>query len=467
MTGDVTPRFVQHVVQTRYEDIQEEAIWRAKVAVLDIIAVAIGASASHITAKTRKAISASRGNPESRVLVFGERLPAANAAFVNAVMSRVLDFDDTYELAPNGAHASAYIVPVAMALADRDASITGKEFLTAITVASDLYCRLTRAIRANAVDTGRDNGPSVFGTYACAARLLKLNNEQALNGFGIAYAHCAGEFQMYEEASETVSLQQGVRARTGIEAAELARAGLGGPHEVFFGRYGFYRAFEPVHDVDQLLDSLGTDFVSRQLSYKPFPCCKCMHPAISAALALREKEAVNPDYIESVRIGTNRLCENFLAMPRETKWDPRTLVTAKFSLPYGVAVAAAKGRVGLSDFEDGNLDDPEVRRILKRTSVEIDPDIERTDGQRQNAPAVVYFRLRSGAEISHRVDHPLGHPFNLPNFSQVEMKLRQCAEHSAIPFTERQLAVICSEVQHLPDAPSAARLLDLITPSGN
>ena len=35
---------------------------------------------------------------------------------------------------------------------------------------------------------------------------------------------------------------------------------------------------------------------------------------------------------------------NFLAKPEELKWNPPTTVAAKFSLPFGVAVAAAKGQ---------------------------------------------------------------------------------------------------------------------------
>ena len=463
MSDLVTQRLVEHLSRTKFEALQEEAITRAQLAILDIIAVALAGSTSPIVKKARAVIRASGGRPDSRVLVFGERLPAHNAAFVNAVMSRALDFDDTYELAPNGAHASAYIIPVAMALADRDSSITGKEFLSAIVLATDLYCRLTRSIRANAVHTGRDNGSSVFGTYACAACLLRLDETKMLNGFGIAYAQCAGEFQMYEEETETIALQQGMRARAGIDSADLAASGLIGPHETFFGRYGFFRAFEPLHDVDLIMNGLGRDFISRQMSYKPFPCCKMIHSAISATLTLRGREKIEPADIRSIRIGTNRLTEDFLALPKDLKWNPQTLVAAKFSLPYGVAVAAAKGDVRIVDFDFENLDDSEVRRLLAATTVEVDPDIDRTHGEMQNAPAMVYITLADGREVSQRVDRPVGHPLNLPDFPDVETKLQKCVEYSRLSFDEAQLAAICSGVRDLPRLQSASQLLDLVT----
>lgn len=464
MTTDTTLRFVKHIRETRFENIQPAAVARAKLAVLDIIAVALGGAGSDIASKARVVACGWGGREESRLFFFGNKIPAHNAAFVNAITSRALDFDDTYELAPNGAHASAYVVPTAFALADRDRAISGKEFLSAIIIACDLYCRATRSIRANAVDTGRDNGTSVFGTATAAMRLMGLNQEECLNTFGIAYAQAAGEFQMYEEASQTVSLQQGLRARSGIDSAELARAGLNGPHEVFFGRYGFYRAFEPVHDVDLLLRDFGKDFVCRELSYKPYPCCKCMHPAIFATLQLREAEHVQPSDITGIRIGTNRMCSEFLAQPRELKWNPPTQVAAKFSLPYGVSVAAAKGAVGIADFEQQALSNPEVHRLLEVTSVEVDADIERTDGPNQNAPAKVYFRMRDGREISKRVDHPRGHPLNPPTKKEVEDKLRQCAASSTVKLSEARLSDICAEVDALPEAKDLGRLMDLMTP---
>jgi 2-methylcitrate dehydratase PrpD len=462
MADNITIKFVRNVRDTPFEVIQPEAIQRAKIAILDIIAVSLAAFASEISTKVRATVGTWGGRPDSRIFFTHERLPAHDAALVNATMSRVLDFDDTFELAPNGAHASAYIVPTALAIVDRDASLSGKDLLAAVALATDLYCRTSRSIRANAVDTGRDNGSAVFGTAAVAMRLMHLDERECLNAFGIAYAQAAGEFQMYEEASQTVSLQQGLRARSGIDSAELAKAGFDAPKEALYGRYGFFRAFEPVHDQDLLIGKLGVDFIGRDLSYKPYPCCKCIHPAISATLKLRKDNKVEADKIKSIRVGTNRLCNDFLAKPEQLKWDPPTMVAAKFSMPFGVSVAAAKGEVGIAAFEGPALHDREVRRLLAATTVEIDDDIERTDGPNQNAPAKVYFKMANGTEISHRVDHPLGHPRNPPSMDDVVGKLRQCANYSALEFSDTRLNSLCEMVAQLDTLVSARNLVDLM-----
>ena len=55
-------------------------------------------------------------------------------------------------------------------------------------------------------------------------RLMRLDQEQCLNAFGIAYAQAAGEFQMYEEASQTVTCSKAC-----------------GPDPVLIGRIGACR----------------------------------------------------------------------------------------------------------------------------------------------------------------------------------------------------------------------------------
>jgi 2-methylcitrate dehydratase PrpD len=457
-----TKKLVSHILSADPRSIPAEAVERAKLSILDTIATAIGGSADEITGAARTFAQSLAGTPESRVQVFGERLPAGNAALVNATMARVLDFDETYELAPNGCHASAYIVPAALALAERDRTISGDEFLTAVTAALDLHLRLARSVRSNAIDTGRDNGVAVFGTTAVASRLLRLDEQRTLNAFGIAYAQAAGEFQMYEETAQTVALQQGLRARSGIESALLARAGLRGPHEVLLGKYGFYRAFEPDHDLGLLLEGLGEEYVNAEISFKPYPCCKCIHPAIGAMLHLRANQRFTAEDVAAIHVGSNRLAEGLVVEPRDEKWNPQDAVTARFSLPYGVAVAAVRGRVGITDFTAAALDDPVVKRLMALTTVDVDAEIEATHPLHQNAPAVVTVRLQGGGERSARVELPFGHPRNPASLSDGEAKLRQCAEVSARPFSEQQLAGICDAVRRLERLPVLGPLLNAL-----
>ncbi|SIT56037.1 conserved hypothetical protein [Mesorhizobium prunaredense] len=459
---DVTTQIIRHVLNSRAETIPEKAIERAKLSILDTIACAIGGSNDPIAHLARDLGSLSGGKPECTVWVSGDKLPSSLAALVNATTARALDFDETDEICVNGCHASSYDVPPALALAERDRSITGRELLTAVATAIDLHVRLARSVTTYSSNTGRDNMVSVWGATAVSTKLLRLDEEKTRNAFGIAYAHAAGEYQMYEEGAHTVALQQGLRARSGIESALSAMVGLNGPREPFFGKYGFYKAFEPEFDLNMLMDKLGCDYVNASMGFKPWPSCKCNHFGIEGLLQLRAKHNFAGDDIVSLELGLNQRAESLVGQPHDQKWNPKDPVVARYSLPYVISVAAQHGRVAIGDFRPEALQDAAVRRIMAVTKVEVDPEIDRTHGQYGNSPTTVKVRLKSGAEHFIRVDKPFGHPENPASLIDGIRKLRDCSETSMLPFSEKQIGLIGDFIGDLDKQPSLTPLFGLL-----
>ena len=68
------------------------------------------------------------------------KVPAPNAAHVNATMVHALDYDDVHEAAVM--HPGVIAIPTAMALAERKGSLSGKELITIVALGSDIMCRL-------------------------------------------------------------------------------------------------------------------------------------------------------------------------------------------------------------------------------------------------------------------------------------------------------------------------------------
>lgn len=460
---DLTTQLIRHVLDSRVETIPKEAIERAKLSILDTLASAIGGSDDQIAHFARQLAALSGGKAECTIWVSGEKLPACLAVLVNATTARAVDFDDTYELCINGCHASAYDVPPALALAERDPSITGSELLAALATAMDLHMRLARSVTTHSLKTGRDNMVAVWGTTAVSTKLLRLEEEKTRNAFGIAYAHAAGEVQMYEEGAHTVSLQQGLRARSGLESALSAMVGFTGPREPFFGKYGFYKAFEPKYDLDLLVEKLGYDYVNTSISFKAWPACRAMHPGIDGLLQLREKYNFTGEDIVSIELGVNHLvAESYVVQPRAQKWNPKGPVVARFSLPYVISVAAQHGRVAIGDFRPEALEDPAVRRIMAATKIEVDPEIDRTYGLHQNSPTKVNVKLKDGAEHFIRIDKPFGHPENPASLADGMRKLKACAETSMLPFSDTRLELIGEFVEDLDKRPTLAPLFELL-----
>src|SRR5688572_27044343 len=89
------------------------------------------------------------GAREAPIFVYGDRVPGFHAALVNGVMARGWDIDHVHE--GGGGHFSASIVPTAFTIAEYvKRPISGKEFITAIAIATDLVARLRMAVNAKA-----------------------------------------------------------------------------------------------------------------------------------------------------------------------------------------------------------------------------------------------------------------------------------------------------------------------------
>ena len=183
-------------------------------------------------------------------------------------------------------------------------------------------------------------------------------------------------------------------------------------------------------------------------------------------LQLREQHKFKGDDVESIHVGLNHLAEALIAQPHAEKWAPKDPVTARFSLPYVISVAAAKGEVGIADLRTEAFADPTVRRILAATTVDIDAEIDRTHGLHQNSPTKVRVRLKGGDEHSIRVDKPFGHPDNPASLADGAKKLRACAEMSARPFPESRLQAISDFVADLERQPTLEPLVRLLVAEG-
>src|SRR4030095_3040643 len=124
---------------------------------------------------------------ESTILGWGGRAPAPWAAFVNGSLGHMLDYDDLGE----SGHPGIVTIPVAFAVGERLAGVSGRDFITAIAAGTDVMTRLTQAI--NVPDWTMTEGwfaTQLFGFIAgavTASRLMRLTEEQMEDALGIGF----------------------------------------------------------------------------------------------------------------------------------------------------------------------------------------------------------------------------------------------------------------------------------------
>ena len=123
----------------------------------------------------------------------GIRLPAPQAALLNASMGHALDFDDTLDTG-GSIHPGVSVLGAVLAACDSLEGVTGRDVLVAVALGLDVSCRIALA---STLDRGwhRTAAMGVFGATAAAGKLIGLTPGQTLAAFGIAYSHAAGNRQ--------------------------------------------------------------------------------------------------------------------------------------------------------------------------------------------------------------------------------------------------------------------------------
>ena len=134
--SDAIERLAAHLVETPFERMSLDAITAAKTFILDTFGVAIaGTTGPHVP----ELISTARGwGSDATALVWGSRvrLPAPQAAMVNAYQAHNSEFDAIHEAAV--IHPLTSILASVLAVAERNGGITGRDFLTAAVLGVDV-----------------------------------------------------------------------------------------------------------------------------------------------------------------------------------------------------------------------------------------------------------------------------------------------------------------------------------------
>jgi len=139
---NLAEQLADYVHSIAYKALLENVVHETKKRIIDSLGCAIGAFNEDPVKISRKVASASRDSRGSTL--FGTRRKASPdlAAFVNGIMVRYFDYNDTY-LSKEPAHPSDNIGPC-FSVAESEHS-TGKELLLSVILAYEIQCRLCDA----------------------------------------------------------------------------------------------------------------------------------------------------------------------------------------------------------------------------------------------------------------------------------------------------------------------------------
>jgi 2-methylcitrate dehydratase PrpD len=139
MNADPAFILAEHVCHTSFTDLPDEAVIATKRDILDTLGAALGGSIAPGITAIAGLVKHWGGREESSLLLMltGTKVPAPQAAMVNATMGHALDFDDTFDRAGN-IHPGTSTLAASLAVAEMEGRVSGREFVLAVTLGLDV-----------------------------------------------------------------------------------------------------------------------------------------------------------------------------------------------------------------------------------------------------------------------------------------------------------------------------------------
>ena len=416
----------QYASSLEYSDISDNIIHESKKRIIDALGCGTGAFNAEPVKFSRKIAEKAKVEDGSTLLGTKRKTTPDMASFVNCIMVRYFDYNDTY-LSKEPAHPSDNI-GACLSVANSEGA-NGKDLLLSVALAFEIQCRLCDA--ADIRHRGWDHVCyGLVSTALASGWLMDLKPEQMTQAVNLALnSHItmrqvrAGELSMWKGCSFANA------GRNGVFSALLAREGMTGPSPIFEGEMGFFKQVSGPFQINT--EDFGGKkgrFKIGETYLKYFPAEIHSQTAIWAALEAR-KEIGDLNDIASVEIASHEAGYTILGKDPE-KWAPATKETADHSLPYIVSMALLEGKIENSSYTPKKFKDPKTLDFLRKVTVVEDKDL--TAMYPEAVANRVTVKLSSGKIISKQVNYHKGHPKNPMSDQDVERKFRT--------LTKRQLS---------------------------
>ena len=449
----VEKKLAEYVSETGFNDLPQEPVDIAKKVVLTVLGTTIaGATAEGCEALVDQ-VKEWGGREEATILIHGGKVPAHNAALVNSAMARALDFCDA--MAP-GMHVGSSSVPTALAIAEFTGGCSGKEFLAALVLGTEVAARLN--LSESAYDGFDPTGVcSIFAAAAVAGKLLHLNSEQMLDALALAFNKSGGSFQSNVDGSLAVRLIQGFVSQGGIICAQLAQRGITGPRNFLEGVYGYFHLYaKDKHNPQAVVAELGERFELAKTVFKKYPSCGATLSSTDAILELiKEKELVS-EGVTGIDIMVTPYAHKLVGHQFNIGGNPK--VAAQFSIQYCVANALLRKSPKLEHFDEPAIREPKIIELINKIQVGADPTLEK----RGHTAVDMRVTTRDGGILHKSVDIARGFPGNPLTKEEHNQRFQNCVSYAEKPLPPENIEQVVSLVSQLEELADVRSLIPLL-----
>ena len=407
--------FGSYVCQTSYDDFPEAVITAIKERIIDFLGVALSGYKFNVHKPALKALEKYRTRNGASVIGEGMKLPCSLAAFMNSILC----FDMTDGSRAAALHPGPVVIPAALAAAEVTDKASGKDLMLAIALGYELMIRVGRAMNPSAVKRGFHLTSVVgpLGSAAAVGKIMNLNEACISNALSIAAVSGSGLLDALKAPEPFAQVQIARACHAGILSVLLGQSEIKGSNNIL--EEAFIPAFSDQYDLEPVTRDLGKDYMIPKTYIKMHAGCRHIHAPIDAALHIINRNDINWRDIEQISVRTYSV-----ALDLEIE-EPKTGDEAKFSIPFGIAVALVHGNAFVDRFTDQNLKDKQIQKLMRTITVEHDPELDRDYPVKRGAR--VEITTKGGSTFRHTLDLARGEPECPYSKSEIEDKFKYLA----------------------------------------
>jgi 2-methylcitrate dehydratase PrpD len=373
----------------KYEDLPAEVVDKAKACLAHGLTVGAAGRVTGLGDIAEEAIGG--GNGPARLLTSGATAPAAQAAFVNAVLFHSRAQEDTH----GTAHLGSIIIPASLAVAE-EVEADGQTLLCGIVAGYEIGAALASRYTALSSARGFRASPvyGVFAATAAAGRILGLPADQISAALAFAAAFAGGTLESFAAGTREWHFQNGIASQNGVTAARVGAAGAQGAPSAIESPVGFLAAVCGTTDgADEIPAQLGETWEILNVTFKLYPVCAFNQTPVTIAARLAEAHALAPADIERVRVEMNEYEAGYPGIKFQGPFS--TPVQTLMSAPFSVAAALKQRNVAYDDLL--RYEDSEILGLVDRITIE-------ADGTRPQMTSRLTIETTSGAVHEDAID---------------------------------------------------------------
>jgi 2-methylcitrate dehydratase PrpD len=450
----ITETLANYYVHLDYESLPKNVVHEAKLCLLDSLGCILAGAQTDEIKNLSEELQQSTKDRLAPIIGLDQKSSLLYAAILNGSMAHAVEMDDVHKEAKS--HAGAVVVPTVLTYGENVKS-SGKEILTSIVVGYETMLRIGKGINATKHRMKGWHATGTCGTFGAAASIAKLSHfdeKEMVDALGLAGTQSSGLWAFTSNGANSKMFHAGSASASGLLSTILVNGQLTGASQIIEAEDGgFFRSSSDGYSYDAVLEGLGEEFLIEDITRKPFACCRSMHPPIEAALNLR-KANINLNEIEIIKVHTYEVAKvqcGFTSSPKNT-------TDAKFSIPYGVAVALIDGKALMNQFTSERISDEEVLRLAQKVEVVVDENFDNAYPKNWGCSLEIKTANETYTEI---IQDAKGDPTNPLTKKELEEKFIYLSKEL---IGEANCFKIIEMISNLENVDDVSKLLELCLP---